>query len=246
MARFGGYEDQPFNAEFCDFIPGYASRPDLDFYLDFARSAGGKVLEPGDGTGRGLLRELGDLACRKDGLGQGDRVMATGRSMQLTKQVGEYLVAAELCRRRLIATTFTGNVPDFDILAIDEQYRTVPIQVKTIRGVSWQFDAGKFLKIQKNNGRQEVTGKTNLPYADLLCIFVRLVRQGQDEFYIFRIRDLQDIIDGQYRGFLKSKEGVRPRNPGSTHTAVWPTQLAQFRDNWDLLSDSFGKGYVLP
>lgn len=164
--------------------------------------------------------------------------MATGRSMQLTKQVGEYLVAAELCRRRLIATTFTGNVPDFDILAIDEQYRTVPIQVKTIRGVSWQFDAGKFLKIQKNNGRQEVTGKTNLPYADLLCIFVRLVRQGQDEFYIFRIRDLQDIIDGQYRGFLKSKEGVRPRNPGSTHTAVRPTQLAQFRDNWDLLSDS--------
>lgn len=173
--------------------------------------------------------------------------MATGRTMQLTKQIGEYLVAAELCRRGFIATTFTGNVPDFDILAIDAQYTTVPIQVKTIRGVSWQFDARSFLEIEiHNNERQEVTGKTNLPCPDLLCIFVRLVRQGQDEFYIFRIRDLQDIIDRMYRGFLESKGGVRPRNPRSTHTAVWPKQLAQFRDNWDLVSDSFGKGYATP
>jgi len=37
--------------------------------------------------------------------------------MQLTKQVGEYLVAAEVCRRGLIATTFTGNVPHYDIIA---------------------------------------------------------------------------------------------------------------------------------
>jgi hypothetical protein len=27
--------------------------------------------------------------------------------------VGEYLVAAEVCRRGLIATTFTGNVPHY-------------------------------------------------------------------------------------------------------------------------------------
>jgi len=36
--------------------------------------------------------------------------MATGRSMQLTKQVGEYLASAELCRRGLISTTFTGHL----------------------------------------------------------------------------------------------------------------------------------------
>ena len=46
--------------------------------------------------------------------------MATGRENHLVKQVGEYLVAAELCRRGFIATTFTGNVPEFDLLAIDE------------------------------------------------------------------------------------------------------------------------------
>ena len=45
--------------------------------------------------------------------------LATGRNRQRTKQVGEYLVASELCRRDLIATTFTGNVPNYDIVADD-------------------------------------------------------------------------------------------------------------------------------
>ena len=44
--------------------------------------------------------------------------MATGRSNYLTKQTGEYLVAAELSRRGFIATTFTGNVPSYDIVAV--------------------------------------------------------------------------------------------------------------------------------
>ena len=43
--------------------------------------------------------------------------MATGRQVQLTKQVGEYLVAAELSRRGLLTATFAGNVPDYDIVA---------------------------------------------------------------------------------------------------------------------------------
>ena len=53
--------------------------------------------------------------------GSGSRAsMKTGRSKYLTKQAGEYLVAAELSRRGYIATTFTGNVPDYDIIAVDD------------------------------------------------------------------------------------------------------------------------------
>jgi hypothetical protein len=43
--------------------------------------------------------------------------MATGRNNQLTKQLGEYLVACELARRGLLVATFSGNVPDFDLMA---------------------------------------------------------------------------------------------------------------------------------
>jgi len=36
--------------------------------------------------------------------------MTTGRENQLTKQIGEYLVSAELCRRGFVETTFTENI----------------------------------------------------------------------------------------------------------------------------------------
>lgn len=55
MSRFGGYEDEPFIAEYYDCIPGYCDRADQDFYLDQARRAGGTILELGCGTGRVLI-----------------------------------------------------------------------------------------------------------------------------------------------------------------------------------------------
>ena len=155
--------------------------------------------------------------------------------MQLTKQTGEYLVAAELCRRGLIATTFTGNVPHFDILAINKDHETIPIQVKTIRGPSWQLSARTFLDIDISNRVQRIAGKSDLPHPDLICVFVQLVGQGHDRFYVFRLSDLQDLILKGYEQFLAKKEGIRPRNPNSTHTAVRPASLAEFEDNWELI-----------
>lgn len=42
-------------AEFYDHVVPYRSRPDVEFYVDLARAAGGPVLEVGCGTGRILL-----------------------------------------------------------------------------------------------------------------------------------------------------------------------------------------------
>ena len=84
--------------------------------------------------------------------------MATGRSMQLTRQIGEHLVAAELGRQGLIATPFAGNVPEFDLLVADKKGRAMPIQVKAINGPSWQFNAKSFLDIETVNGVQRVKG----------------------------------------------------------------------------------------
>jgi hypothetical protein len=55
--------------------------------------------------------------------------MAPGRSTKLVGQAGEYLLAAELSRRGMIATTFTGNVPHCDIIASDEKGRHVSVQI---------------------------------------------------------------------------------------------------------------------
>lgn len=162
--------------------------------------------------------------------------MATGRNMQLTKQVGEYLVSAELCRRGLISTTFTGNVPKLDILAIDKKLQTIPIQVKTITGGSWQFNASTFLDIEiSSNKIQTVKRKRTLSNPELICIFVKLKEQNRDEFYIFRIKDLQHIIYKNYTEYLSSKNGKRPKNPESTHCAIKIDDLKDFKDKWGLI-----------
>ena len=49
-----------------------------------------------------------------------------------TGRAGEHFVAAELCRRGVYATPFSGNLPGIDILATDDQQEYVAyIQVKT-------------------------------------------------------------------------------------------------------------------
>jgi Holliday junction resolvase-like predicted endonuclease len=85
--------------------------------------------------------------------------MATGRISTLVGQTGEYLVAAELSRCGLIATTFTGNVPHYDIIASDERERHVSVQVKTIRAGTWQFaDVAQFSELTFQ-GRPQIIGK---------------------------------------------------------------------------------------
>ena len=164
--------------------------------------------------------------------------MATGREMQLTKRVGEYLVCAELCRMGFIATTFAGNVPDFDILAINDKGENKSIQVKAIKGGSWQFDVSKFLDISiSRDGIQTIERKKRLQNPGLICIFIKLISEGKDEFYIFRLGDLQNIVFKNHNGWLKKHGGKRPRNPKSMHASVSPEDLSQYRDNWRLLKE---------
>ena len=50
-----GYDSAPFIPEFYDHVVPYATRSDIDFYVDTARENGGPVLELGCGTGRILI-----------------------------------------------------------------------------------------------------------------------------------------------------------------------------------------------
>jgi SAM-dependent methyltransferase len=77
-SQYGGYEDQAFIAELYDYIPGYAGRPDLDFYLDYARAAEGKILELGCGTGR-LLIPIAAAGCEIVGLDLSEHMLAKCR-----------------------------------------------------------------------------------------------------------------------------------------------------------------------
>jgi len=174
--------------------------------------------------------------------------MATGRGMYLTGRIGEYLVAAELCRRGFIATTFAGNAPDFDIFAApnvdasekNKDIEAMPVQVKAITKGDWQFHADEFLEIFTHDGVQTVKGEKTIKNPNLICVFVRLKgeKRDQDEFYICRRWMLQDIIFNKYRRGIEKKHGKRRDNPKSTHCAVSLKDIEKYKDRWDIIEDN--------
>lgn len=165
--------------------------------------------------------------------------MATGRSTQLTRQIGEHLVASELGRMGFLATPFAGNVPSFDLLVANEAGVAIPVQVKTINGPSWQFNASAFLDIEFHEDVQKVMGRRATPNPNLVCVFVLLRGAGKDEFFTLTFKKLQDHFFEKYKG------RKRPRNPKSTHCAVWPKELQRFK-NWDALLLALKPGAVRP
>jgi hypothetical protein len=161
--------------------------------------------------------------------------MATGRSNHLTKQIGEYLVAAELGRRGFIAATFSGNVPDYDIVATDAHFKSFLVQVKAINGSSWQLDIRRFVSVSLDGNKQILGARITAPRT-VICIMVALSEYGSDRFYVLEWSTLQDILVRGYEAYLKRRDGVRPKKFDSYHTVVNEEQLAAYKDNWALLN----------
>ncbi len=160
--------------------------------------------------------------------------MATGLSTQLTRQIGEHLVTAELGRRKVIATPFAGNVPDIDILAFANGI-AVPIQVKAINGTSWQFDIRSFLEVTLTEKGQQVDGLNRGLNRKIICIFVAVGQKlGEDTFYIFQLGWLQDYFSSHYG------EGRQPpKNIESFHCAIWKRDLEQHLGKWSVIEHEF-------
>ncbi|MGD1046337.1 MAG: hypothetical protein ABR936_13590 [Bacteroidota bacterium] len=160
--------------------------------------------------------------------------MVSGRQLQLTKQIGEYLVASELCRRNYIATTFTGNVPDYDIIASSAKGFHVAVQVKTIRKPNWQFDMRDFADIQFNSGKQTLKRAKRSPLSKLILVLLLLDEYGKDKFYIMEWKDLRANLIPRYKQYLKKHNGRRPKKPDSYHTSVSPLEVSMYDGNWKL------------
>ena len=159
--------------------------------------------------------------------------MATGYHSKLIGQVGEHLVTAELGRRNIIATPFSGNVPEIDILAFANGV-TGHIQVKAIASDSWQFDVRKFLTVELASGRQVVHGMSPELDRKIICVFVALGGQlGEDQFYIFKQGWLQDYFAERYKG------RAPPKNVNSFHCAIWRRDMAEHLGKWLIITKKF-------
>jgi len=142
-------------------------------------------------------------------------------------------VTAELGRRGIIATPFSGNLPDIDILAHANGV-TGHIQVKAINKGSWQFDIRKFLDVDLSKKGQVIRGINSLLDRKIICVFVSLGDElGDDKFYIFRLGWLQDYFDKHY-------EARKPqKNINSFHCAIWERDMRQHLGKWKIILDKF-------
>jgi len=166
-----------------------------------------------------------------------------GSEIQRTRQIGEYLVAAKLMENGWYATTFTGNLPLFDIIAINDKGETIKVQVKTIKTGFWQFDIKKFVEVRFDSASltQELGENVKLP-SDLYYVFVKIDSEDimRSNFYVIPARDFQHYLVEGYRKWLHGIGGKRPCNPKSTHCAVLEWEMVEnfkdSKDNWVILS----------
>ena len=162
--------------------------------------------------------------------------MATGRSNQLIKQIGEYLVACELARQGFLVATFSGNVPDFDLIATDFKGSSCPIQVKAIKGGSWQFSIDKFVNIIFDGKKQIIGERKPLPIPQLVCVFVIAAEKyGEDQFFVLEWSKVQEILIENHTRWLNAHGGIRPRKPDSMHCALDKRDLQKYKDNWTII-----------
>jgi hypothetical protein len=161
--------------------------------------------------------------------------MARSFKTQLAGQIGEALVVAELGRRDIVATSFTGNVPDIDLLVYKDG-KTAALQVKAWRNGSVSFDATRYLQISIEAEIQTVTGIDEALDPDLIFVFVLIGDAlGADRFFLLPQRTLQSLIEHGYKSFLSKHGGKRPRNALTTHNSVTLEQLAPFEGNWSII-----------
>jgi hypothetical protein len=168
--------------------------------------------------------------------------MSRGRRNQLTGQIAEHLVCAELGRLGLAATAFAGNIPTFDVLATDELCRTVPIQVKATNSDNWPSDARTWMQIDvdPDTQKQRLHGPANLVTPDLVyvCVAVAPPRsERRDRFFVLLARDLQSLCIAGYSAWMETKQWKRPRNPHSFDCRYDIAQLLPFENHWRLIQE---------
>lgn len=163
--------------------------------------------------------------------------MSSGRNNKLTGQTGEYLVAAELARRNLIATTFTGNVPHYDIVASSEDGKHVSVQVKTSRHPTWQLSSiSQYCEVTFEGHKQIVGEMREPPVYRLVMVFVRVEPDRNDRFYLLDWTRFRDLIVDCHRQYLSRHDGVRPKRWDSLHVAVGEKNLLPFANDWEVVT----------
>jgi len=165
--------------------------------------------------------------------------MRSGLSNKVVGQAGEFAVCSQLGKLGLVATPFAGNVPGFDVLAVDEHLNCVPIQVKTSRFRTWIMgDISKYVEVTRTDDLMTLGNVKSPRYPDLIRIYVALGKAGKpDRFFILTEQEFYLLTVESFKNWLAGHGGVRPKNPKSVHSAVGISTLEPHENKWSLITE---------
>jgi len=166
--------------------------------------------------------------------------MATGARNKLTGQIGEHLVSAKLGILGYYATPYSGNVPGFDITAVNsETLQSFPIQIKTSNGgalVHSVIDKWVEHRIEDDNS-QYLGDLLELPNPNKIWIMVQLKDNilSSARYFICTEAQIQEKIVTRYRNFMEKHNYRRPGGGASTQAILNVKDVLEFEDNWNIL-----------
>ncbi|RUO59209.1 hypothetical protein [Pseudidiomarina marina] len=167
--------------------------------------------------------------------------MASGVHTRLVGQIGENLVAAKLGTLGYYACPYAGNVPGFDLTAVDSKtLRSFPIQVKCSTGntlVHSQIDKWIDTKIDQT-GKYSFGKLKEIEHPNMLWIIVNLPNAEIEsaKYYICQHKDIQRLAVKRFMEFMERNSYRRPNGGTSTQAILTIRELEVFEDNWELLS----------
>ena len=166
--------------------------------------------------------------------------MATGARNKLTGQIGEHLVSAKLGILGYYATPYSGNVPGFDITAVNsETLQSFTIQVKTSNGGSLVHSAiDKWVEHRIEDDNSQYLGDLlELPNPNKIWIMVQLKDNtlSSARYFICTEAQIQEKIVTRYRNFMEKHNYRRPGGGASTQAILNVKDVLEFEDNWNIL-----------
>lgn len=162
-------------------------------------------------------------------------------------RAGEHYVAAELNRRGAYASPFSGNVPEIDIVATDDEGKRIAhIQVKTKRAGNWHLGL--------RHGWSSITlsrcpkdGSCSKDCTPKLCdpilgkehhywIFVSLRKGAGQNYYIIPDGEVRRLVRDNHLVYLDKHGGQRAgNNHDSLHHSFSDKHIEAWLDKWDVL-----------
>ena len=140
-----------------------------------------------------------------------------------TAERGRRLVTAELQERGVATTVLRrGNLVLLEIRSPSDG-RHIHLRVKTRTSGTWQGSI------------RDADASSRAPDPGTFWIFVEVERGGRPGFFIVPDQWMRKDIYEAHQKYLRRHGGVRAVTADSTHHAIEPRRILQWRDRWDLL-----------